>query len=523
MSGHLGVCNLPWWRRVELYPIAGAQCTLVSGSRVGVAFLGRTGEAGGVLRLSCACAGQGGPKVPGVTTLTPADQAGGEAGAQVSGIPAQRSGQALRLLVLGTGTSADAVRELAAGAGAEIAQRLSSRVTHVVVDDSVGAEDPRVVRARAAGVPVVGVDEVAVLVGPEGPAGADELGSDDAAAGDGGEALAPASAEAAAVSAAKGVGAEEAGGEVSAQLEVGSPALVGSAADLVGLEAHGARPERVEVGVREVSPLESALVFPPLPPEVIRDGAAVDEEARSGDEAAAVAQSAASAVVAGAGVLRSGAAESAGEEDGEEEKGEGRAVAQAWAGGSGSGGAGAGARAGTVNAAAVTGEAEAVAGTAAKSGVVGEGRLQAQSDAEAEAADEAGAGETEIGAAGAGDARTGEAKVEADAQPTAEASMSASATAVSLTWAVVPLVSLGLLTPVSLGYAAYRLRSRKLAAATAWYTVAVSVAFAISATHPSASDARTSAASGGVLTACLAASWVGGTIHSFVIRRRVFR
>jgi hypothetical protein len=81
-------------------------------------------------------------------------------------------------------------------------------------------------------------------------------------------------------------------------------------------------------------------------------------------------------------------------------------------------------------------------------------------------------------------------------------------------------VSLGLLTPVGIGYAAYRLRSRVLYIATACYTIAVAAAFAVSAVSPVRTGKH--AVVGELLLACLGASWVGGTVHGFLIRRRVF-
>ncbi|HEY3870860.1 MAG TPA: BRCT domain-containing protein [Actinocrinis sp.] len=458
-----------------------------------------------------------------MTTLTPADQAGGESGAQVSGIPAQRSGQALRLLVLGAGNSADAAREQAAATGAEIAQRFSNRVTHVAVDDSVGAEDPRVMRARAAGVPVLRVDEVAALVGLEGLAEAGEVADVVKAAevvkvagrtNEGKTAnttsvtkvadVATDTAVASALEAELSGDAGGTGGRVEGDSgrdgDAGRSALADPAADPHGLEGYGESVPRVqEVEVLAASPLEAALVFPPLPPDVIRDGAAVDEVARGEQEAAVGVRTRVRPRTRMRGETVEG--------DTAASRAEAAEVAE-------------------------TAEATEVAADEIEGAEAGAGGGVHADDVQLGDGDGGGAGTraaSEFQAAGVKADDEGSAAAEAELEfagafgPTGEASMSASATAVSLAWAAVPLVSMGLLTPVSLGYAAYRLRSRKLAAATAWYTVAVSVAFAISATHPSASEARTSATSGGVLTACLAASWVGGTIHSFLIRRRVFR
>jgi hypothetical protein len=90
----------------------------------------------------------------------------------------------------------------------------------------------------------------------------------------------------------------------------------------------------------------------------------------------------------------------------------------------------------------------------------------------------------------------------------------------SYAWAAIPFASLGLLTPVAMGYAAYRQRSRALGAVAAWYLFAVTIAFAISATATDGS--RTQSGVGDLLTICLAASWIGGTVHALLIRRQVF-
>ena len=90
----------------------------------------------------------------------------------------------------------------------------------------------------------------------------------------------------------------------------------------------------------------------------------------------------------------------------------------------------------------------------------------------------------------------------------------------SLVWALIPLATFGLLTPVTFGYAAYRLRSRGLALTALAYTIAVVVSFALSAMRPhSVSPADTT---GALLTVCLAGTWIGGTLHALSLRTRVF-
>lgn len=111
------------------------------------------------------------------------------------------------------------------------------------------------------------------------------------------------------------------------------------------------------------------------------------------------------------------------------------------------------------------------------------------------------------------------ASVEDVADDRGQAHAPTQAVAASVLWTLVPLVSLGLLTPAAMAYAAFRLRSRTLGAATVLYAVAVVAAFTVSATAP-----QGGAHSGvsDLLTACFAASWLGGTVHAFMIRRRVF-
>ena len=90
----------------------------------------------------------------------------------------------------------------------------------------------------------------------------------------------------------------------------------------------------------------------------------------------------------------------------------------------------------------------------------------------------------------------------------------------SLLWALIPFATFGLLTPVTFGYAAYRLRSRALALASLGYTLAVILSFVLSAARPH-SDAPSNA-TGALLTIALAGAWIGGTLHGLGIRTRVF-
>jgi hypothetical protein len=90
----------------------------------------------------------------------------------------------------------------------------------------------------------------------------------------------------------------------------------------------------------------------------------------------------------------------------------------------------------------------------------------------------------------------------------------------SVVWALIPLATFGLLSPVTFGYAAYRLHSRRLALTALVYTFAVVLAFVLSAIRPHA--VTPSDASGALLTICLAGTWIGGTLHALSLRTRVF-
>lgn len=90
----------------------------------------------------------------------------------------------------------------------------------------------------------------------------------------------------------------------------------------------------------------------------------------------------------------------------------------------------------------------------------------------------------------------------------------------SLAWSLIPLATFGLLTPVSFGYAAFRLRSRSLAVISLGYTVAVLLSFVLSAVRPH--SATPADASGALLTLALAVTWIGGTVHALSLRTKVF-
>ena len=374
-----------------------------------------------------------------VTTVTPSDQAGADSARRSATIPTQRSGRALRLLVLGTGPEAAAFKARAAETGAELAQRFSSRVTHVVVGDGIGEQDARVVRARAADIPVLGLAEGAELFDAATETQDAELDTTDTAA------------------------KERGGGQAEDLEQVEQAEQVEQTEDAEQVERVEIRPSDVFTG----SALEAALLFPPLtvdegqaaPASALMEvasaacGCVDDEKPAAGSEIDFEGEDSLEAMADGEG---DAGGDGRGSLRGDEDGGEGE-VSVVDAGPSG-------------------------APVAAASGV---------------------AGTFGAGVAGA-----------------ASVPRRSGRSATSIAWALVPLLSLGLLTPVALGYAAHRLRSRTLAVATMLYSVAVVAAFTVSAAAPLRTGSHS--AVGDLLTGCLTASWLGGTLHAFLIRRRVF-
>ncbi|MFC4588874.1 helix-hairpin-helix domain-containing protein [Sphaerisporangium corydalis] len=92
--------------------------------------------------------------------------------------------------------------------------------------------------------------------------------------------------------------------------------------------------------------------------------------------------------------------------------------------------------------------------------------------------------------------------------------------AASVLWAIAPLLTCGIATPFTMGYAAAKLKSTMLALSSAIYAIGM-VTFVLatmSRSGPSGSDDAL------MLLAFLGStgSWLGGTIHSLIIRNRVF-
>jgi len=423
-----------------------------------------------------------------MTSVTSPQQTG-RSGAD---IPGPRGGHGVRLLVLGSDSDAQKLRDQAVAAGYELAQRYSARVSHVAYGSGIDPEDARYSRIRDAGLPIVPIQ-----------ACASELGLGAGTAGTGAAGVAGGGAHAAA-SAATDTDHGAAGAKTGEKAKSDERAELGRVELARGAEDHAAVEGDAEVEVwNETARGESfgvatkldefeaeVLEFPPF-------------ERLAGDSATG---------------LVPGFDADFGIESGERE-----------------------AAADLHSAAALADDLADVPHAAAATDTADE---DADEDDDDEDADEPPLGGQVIGA----DPWLGEAidadvtgylpqiteatvapdVIEADALASTAADTARSPEGrrptrrflVSLAWGLVPFVSFGLLTPVAFGYAAYRLRSRTLALAALGYTLAVVLSFALSAVRSSA--ATPGDASGTLLTFALAVTWIGGTVHALSLRAKVF-
>jgi hypothetical protein len=368
---------------------------------------------------------------PDVSTLTPSDRAEAAAGTRAAAIPPQRAGQTLRLLILGGGTEADALRVRAAAVGIELAQRFSSRVTHVIVDADVPDDDSRLARARSAGLPVLCLADCSELLGL-GQYG-DSTSAEAAEAAVVGTAAAEAEVEA-----STDTDASDAS-DASDAPDAPEPLLLVESVESTGPDDPAGLADLADLTeqVADASTSLGAAPFfppPPLPPQV-----AVGYETSD------------------LGIL------------------------------------------------------DPHPGLAAETVI--------ETAAEPDAPPAVFVFAPDVISPDLPAATAVATPAIAPIAPTTTASRSVQAA--SIAWALVPLVSLGLLTPVVIGYGAYRLRSRLLAAVTACYAFAVAAAFTVSAASPAGT--RPHSAVGDLLTTSLAVAWLGGTAHAFALRHRVFR
>ena len=490
----------------------------------------------------------------------PGQRAGGAAGAQVQALP-------LRILVLGASAAADGLRRQAAEAGAELAQRFSARVTHVVTEPGLPADDARVAKALAADLPVLTLDEFAQLMGfvDESSAASTTIPSQPvtpvkkrASAGKSGG---KAGAGAKAGGVAKRSGASGLGGEAAAEVaEAGAAKPEGVEAEPTEAKAELAEAELVEAELGEA--VESAAEGEGAAGGVVEAelGVAGGVEAEPAEEAFSSTEQLVEAAVASSFVDVRMVAGAEGEVGQEKAELEGAELAEADH---------VGAEAGAVS------PTESMLGTALEAALLfpplpvsssesltldSDYLIDSYPDAPAivrsvqpvDRVEQAAFAERSVRVAvGAGVDVGGEADLageesaevesagdgelidlvdlidldsldddDASALSVTDPALDRGHSVASYAWAAVPFASLGLLTPVAMGYAAYRRRSRALAGVAAWYLFAVTIAFAISATAHN--GAKTQSAVGDLLTICLAASWIGGTVHALMIRRQVF-
>lgn len=363
-------------------------------------------------------------------------------------IPAPRGGQGVRLLVLGGDEDARLLRERAAAAGFELAQRYSARVSHVAYGAGVDPQDGRYAKIRDAGLALLPIQACAAELGlakPAKPA----------------ESPVPAQAE--------------------PRLEERQPA-----------RERNREPEPEPDEVPEDDLLDQPggpdpLAYPPLPEEepnepgpeeldptaVALAAAAIGADRWPTDfEVVEISEMTEISEVVTETVIEVGETRET-EPDGASDE-----------------------------AAEITGVADVVAGDEALEDIeILQEVALAEAIVESEPIVE---GES----------------VEPEPEPADAATPRPRLLVLSVVWALIPLISLGLLTPLVFGYAAIRTRSRLYAAATVGYALAVLLAFALSAEHPQ--PGSTANGTGGLLTFALALSWLGGTGHALTARTRVF-
>ena len=396
-------------------------------------------------------------------------------------IPGPRGGQGVRLLVLGADADAQELRNQAQAAGFELAQRYSARVSHVAYGSGIDPEDTRYAKIRGAGLPLLPLQKCAEQLG---------LGADEA------EAVADTHVEA----------------ESEAEAPVEAP---------VAVEAESEVDTDVEPEVDSETDLEvdpeiddEPLDFPPLPTTSTTSTTSDDEpEVADADLEASedpdelerfYDHEAESAFIPGFTV----------EEPAEPD---------------------------VPLAAAVIGidpwEGEQAQRTPAaldepvEIAELAEPTETAEPTGTAESATIVEAAASVESAAPLAHLTTLDTGANANANPVTGTNLAPTSTPatdptpashilVSFLWALIPLATFGLLTPVTFGYAAYRLRSRGLALTALVYTLAVVGSFVLSAIHPHASTPADT--TGALLTVCLAGTWIGGTLHALSLRTRVF-
>lgn len=105
-------------------------------------------------------------------------------------------------------------------------------------------------------------------------------------------------------------------------------------------------------------------------------------------------------------------------------------------------------------------------------------------------------------------------------QPPPAAEMTANPRWGSTVWSLLPLFSLGLLTPLVVGHAAWRLHSRRLAMGAFAYALPIPT-FLVAAAFVPTSDSAVEWATAGVLGGLIIA-WLPGGLHAYRSRWRIF-
>jgi hypothetical protein len=372
-------------------------------------------------------------------------------------IPGPRAGQGVRLLVLGADPDAQTLRDKATAAGYELAQRYSARVSHVAYGSGVDPGDARYTKIRDAGLVLLPLQKCAEELGLGRADAMDTEAATETGAGAGAETEAAAQVEAVT------------GGGAMAEAEAG---LAAGISDEITAEttAEITAETAAEITARTAAEItaepeydadDAPLEIPPLHPRA---------EAIEATEAAEVAE-----VIAEEPVEVEVEADLADD-----------LPATAF----------------------VPGFADEAPGVPLAAAVIGlDPWIGGADEVEVEVEDEV-EDEAEIAHS--------EAPIPVPTHPTHPAGH----VLFSILWALIPFATFGLLSPITFGYAAYRLRSRALVLTAVGYTIAVVASFVLSAVRPH--SATPSDTAGALLTLCLAGTWIGGTLHAVGIRTRVF-
>ncbi|HWG27640.1 hypothetical protein [Actinospica sp.] len=396
-------------------------------------------------------------------------------------IPGPRGGQGVRLLVLGADPDAQELRDQAAAAGYELAQRYSARVSHVAYGPGIDPEDSRYTKIRDAGLNLLPLQKCAEALGLSAEAEADV-------------------AEAEAVGTGTEVGTEAVEADVAEDADAGEADVVEDAADAGPLEIPPLRPL---VPLQSLQPEGSA---PDEVVEVVEEATEVEVESGTADDDFAGASAAdfvpgfsadvpelpLAAAVIGVDPWTGGVERKKDREDQEGgrgergERGERRADEEV---------------------------AEIPVVTIGQSKSKSQSKPHAQSQSQSQS-------KPHSQSQAESDSQSHSQSPSRSHSPSAVPRSNARHVLLSVAWALIPFATFGLLTPITFGYAAYRLRSRALVLTALGYTVAVIASFVLSAARPH--SATPSDAAGALLTIALAGTWIGGTLHAVSIRTRVF-